>query len=175
MLQVPFFICRYLLLNIQVPFSTRQQAIHGTVPFTPDILTPHTAFTSLPATVPIFWNVSTYFFYPCAHSVVASSTRCHRNRRKLSTYRETRPPSWENGTWQVPSQLSHRALMIVIIYAKYEKNPSRTVDATERTRFSKSRPNDLEDIVEVKDHHMRHTLSCYWSFVPNMERIHPEL
>ena len=36
--------------------------------------------------------------------------------------------------------------MIVIICAKYEKNPSKTVDATERTRFSKSRPNDLEDI-----------------------------
>ena len=107
MLQVPFFICRYLLLNIQVPFSTRQQAIHGTVLFTPDLLTPHTAFPSLPATVPVFWNVSTHFFYPCAHSVVASSTRCHLNRRKLNTYRATRPPSWENGTWQVPSQLSH--------------------------------------------------------------------
>ena len=37
-------------------------------------------------------------------------------------------------------------LMLVIICAKYKKNPSRTVDATERTRFSKSRPNDLEDI-----------------------------
>ena len=36
--------------------------------------------------------------------------------------------------------------MIVIICATYKKNPSRTVDATERTRFSKSRPNDLEDI-----------------------------
>ena len=36
--------------------------------------------------------------------------------------------------------------MIVIIFAKYKKNPSRTVDATEWTRFSKSRPNDLEDI-----------------------------
>ena len=36
--------------------------------------------------------------------------------------------------------------MIVIICAKYKKNPSRIVDATERTRFSKSRPNDLEDI-----------------------------
>ena len=36
--------------------------------------------------------------------------------------------------------------MIVIICAKYKNNPSRTVDATERTRFSKSRPNDLEDI-----------------------------
>ena len=109
MLQVPFFICRYLLLNIQVPFSTRQQAIHGTVLFTPDLLTPHTAITSLPATVPVVWNVSTHFFYPCAHSVVASSTRCHLNRRKLNTYRDTRRPSWENGTWQVPSQLSHSA------------------------------------------------------------------
>ena len=36
--------------------------------------------------------------------------------------------------------------MIVIICAKYKKNLSRTVDATERTQFSKSRPNDLEDI-----------------------------
>ena len=36
--------------------------------------------------------------------------------------------------------------MIVIICAKYKKNPSRTVNATERTRFSKSRPNDLENI-----------------------------
>ena len=36
--------------------------------------------------------------------------------------------------------------MIVIICAIYKKNPSRTVDGTERTQFSKSRPNDLEDI-----------------------------
>ena len=36
--------------------------------------------------------------------------------------------------------------MIVIICAKHKKNPSRTIDATERTRFSKSRPDDLEDI-----------------------------
>ena len=34
-------------------------------------------------------------------------------------------------------------LIIVIICAKYRKNPSRTVDASERTRLSKSRPNDL--------------------------------
>ena len=87
--------------------STRQQAIHGTVIFTPDLLTPHTAFPSLPTTVPVFWNVSAHFFYPCAHSVFASSTRCHLNQRKLNIYRATRPPSWENGTWQVPSQLSH--------------------------------------------------------------------
>ena len=37
-------------------------------------------------------------------------------------------------------------LMLVIICTKYGKNPSRTVDATERTQFSRSRPNDLENI-----------------------------
>ena len=37
-------------------------------------------------------------------------------------------------------------LMIVIICGKYKKNPYRTVDATEWNRFSKSRPIDLEDI-----------------------------
>ena len=37
-------------------------------------------------------------------------------------------------------------LITAIICIKYKKNPSRTVDATERTQFSKSRPNDLEDI-----------------------------
>ena len=37
-------------------------------------------------------------------------------------------------------------LLMLIICAKYTKNPSRTVDATERTRFSKWRPNNLEDI-----------------------------
>ena len=36
-------------------------------------------------------------------------------------------------------------LMLVIICTKYGKNPSRTVDATERTRFSRSRSNDLEN------------------------------
>ena len=36
--------------------------------------------------------------------------------------------------------------MIVIICAKYKKNPPRTVEATEWTWFSKSRSNDLEDI-----------------------------
>ena len=37
-------------------------------------------------------------------------------------------------------------LMLVIICGKYGKNPPRTVDATERTRFPRSRPNDLENI-----------------------------
>ena len=37
-------------------------------------------------------------------------------------------------------------LMLGIICTKFGKNPSGTVDATERTRFSRPRPNDLEDI-----------------------------
>ena len=36
--------------------------------------------------------------------------------------------------------------MLVIICTKYGKNPSRTVDATERTLFSRSRANDLENV-----------------------------
>ena len=49
--------------------------------------------------------------------------------------------------------------MIVIIYAKYKKNPSRPVDATERTRFSKSKSNDPEDIGQgQKSSHATHLL-----------------
>ena len=49
--------------------------------------------------------------------------------------------------------------MIVIICAIYKKNPSRTVDATERTWFSKSRPNDLEDIGQgQRSSHATHLL-----------------
>ena len=66
-----------------------------------------------------------------------------------------RPPARPLGVRQYPGALkgcgvktSHAThpQMIVIICAKYKKNPSRPVDTTERTRFSKSRPNDLEDI-----------------------------
>ena len=49
--------------------------------------------------------------------------------------------------------------MIVIICAKYKKNPSRIADATERTRFSKSRSNDLEDIGQgQRSSHATHLL-----------------
>ena len=50
--------------------------------------------------------------------------------------------------WRYRSRSSHAThlLMLVIICTKYGKNPSRTVDATEQTRFSRSRPNDLENI-----------------------------
>ena len=43
-LKGPFYICRYLLLNIQVSFSTRQQAIRGSVLFIPDLIPPHKPF-----------------------------------------------------------------------------------------------------------------------------------
>ena len=49
------------------------------------------------------------------------------------------------GQGQRSSHATH-LLMLVIICTKYGKNPSGTVDATERTRFSRPRPNDLEDI-----------------------------
>ena len=50
-------------------------------------------------------------------------------------------------------------LMLVIICTKYSKNPSRTVDATERTRFSRSRPNDLENIGQgQRSLHVTHPL-----------------
>ena len=49
--------------------------------------------------------------------------------------------------------------MIVIICATYKKNPSRTADATERTRFSKSRLNDLEGIGQCqRSSHATHLL-----------------
>ena len=41
-------------------------------------------------------------------------------------------------------------LMVVIICGKYGNNHSRTENVTERTRFSKSRSNDLEDIGQGK-------------------------
>ena len=49
--------------------------------------------------------------------------------------------------------------MLVIICTKYGKNPSRTVHATERTRFSRSRPNDLENIGQGQSSlHVTHPL-----------------
>ena len=49
--------------------------------------------------------------------------------------------------------------MITLISATYRKNPSRTVDATEQTRFSKSRMNDLEDIGQgQRSSHATHPL-----------------
>ena len=47
----------------------------------------------------------------------------------------------------------------MIVSAKHKKNPSKTVDATERTWFSKSWPNDLEDIGQgQRSSHATHLL-----------------
>ena len=49
--------------------------------------------------------------------------------------------------------------MVVIICGKYGNNQSRTENVTERTRFSKSRWNDLEDIVQgQRSSHTTHLL-----------------
>ena len=59
---------------------------------------------------------------------------------------------------QSSSHATH-LVMLVIICTKYEKNPSRTVDATERTWFSRSRSNDLENIDQgQKSLHATHPL-----------------
>ena len=55
--------------------------------------------------------------------------------------------------------------MRVIICVKYKNNPSRTVDTTELTRFSKSRPNDPEDIGQGQGsshatHHLMLLIIC---------------
>ena len=52
---------------------------------------------------------------------------------------------WRYRSSQRSSHATH-LLMLVIICIKYGKNSSRTVDATGRTRFSRPKPNDLEDI-----------------------------
>ena len=49
--------------------------------------------------------------------------------------------------------------MVVIICSKYGNNRSRTENVTERTRFSKSRSNDLEDIGQgQRSSHATHIL-----------------
>ena len=67
--------------------------------------------------------------------------------------------------------------MLVIICTKYGKNPSRTVDARERTRFSKSRTNDLENIDQgQRSLHVTHALMLmmiceivkFYNFVINL-------
>ena len=49
------------------------------------------------------------------------------------------------GHGQRSSHATH-LLMLAIICTKYGNNPYKTVDGTERTRFSRPRPNDLEGI-----------------------------
>ena len=108
--QVLFSFSRYrslacIFFDEQVP----SLQIRITVLFSAALQTSRTALPGFPTTLLVFQNVPTHFFYTSAHSVDASFTRCRLNRRKLNTYRETGPPSWENLTWQVPCQLSHSA------------------------------------------------------------------
>ena len=62
--------------------------IRITVLFSTDLQTPSTALPGFPATLSVFWNVSTHFFYPCTHSVVASFTLC-RERYLAGTFSVT--------------------------------------------------------------------------------------
>ena len=72
---------------------------------------------------------------------------------------KTRSNDFEDiGQGQRSSHATH-LLMLVIICTKYGKKPSRTVDATERTRFSRSRLNGLENIGQgQRSFHATHPL-----------------
>ena len=83
----------------------------------------------------------------------------------------------KNSNLQILKKTQHltHPLIRAIICAKYQKNPSSTVDATEWTRFSKSRSNDLEDIGQgQRSSHATHLLMLV-IILSNMERIHQEL
>ena len=86
---------RYLLFKFALPFSLARPYKR--------IVQPYRGFLRLCRYSKTFLRT----FLPLCTLIDALFTRCRLNRRKLNTYRETRPPSWENGTWQVPSQLSH--------------------------------------------------------------------
>ena len=71
------------------------------------------------------------------------------------------------GQGQMSSHVTH-LLMLMFICTKYGKNPSRTVDATERTRFSRSRPNDLENIGQgQRSLHVTHPLMLVMNCAKN--------
>ena len=100
---------RYLLFKFALPFSLARTYKRLVQPYQCLLRLCWYSYGSLFRIPKRFYAL----FYPCARSVDASFARCRLNRRKLNTYRETRLPSWENGTWQVPSQLSHSASLFV--------------------------------------------------------------
>ena len=60
---------------------------------------------------------------------------------------------------RIPPAPATHPLMVVVICGKYGNNRCRTEKATERTRFSKSRSNDLEDIGQgQRSSHATHLL-----------------
>ena len=90
------------------------------------------------------WGMTTFVY------VWLSSVICGTVVPRRWTHSATTPPysnhQNENiGQGQRSSHATH-LLMLLIICTKYGENLSRTVDATERTRFSRPKPKDLEDI-----------------------------
>ena len=98
--------------------------------------------------------------------------------------------SWLNdmGRYRSRSKVigTRHTLMLAIISAKYGKNPPRTVCSAERTQdatyfnscITKSWLNYLEVWYRSRSKVVTHdtpATSYQWAFVPNMERIHPEL
>ena len=69
---------------------------------------------------------------------------CRRCRADTSFKVKTERPWKYSSRWKVIT--CDTLFMLLIICTKYGKNPFRTVDATEWTWFSRSRPNDLENI-----------------------------
>ena len=109
-----FQIAASTVLIYQVPFSDLyfDRALPSlktriTILLTMYIQTPRSVFPGLPASLSVFGNVFTHFYYPCVDSDTASFTRCRHNRRKLITYSMTLPPSWENGTCHNHSQFQY--------------------------------------------------------------------
>ena len=65
--------------------------------------------------------------------------------------------------------------MVVIICGKYGNNRSRTENVTERTRFSKSRSNDLEDIGQGQSSsHATHLLMLLIHRVESPSMVDPQ-
>ena len=91
---------------------------------------------------------SLYATHPLILVIICAKYRKNLSRTVDFFFSRSRPKNFKNSNFQILTQSLHAThpLMIVIICAKYQKNPCRTVNATERTQFSKSRPNDLEDI-----------------------------
>ena len=88
--------------------------------------------------MPAFWGYTpTASWLPTLLSHVGSQVKTRSNDLE------------DIGQGQRSSHATHLP-MPMIICTKYGKNPSGTVDATERTRFSRPRPNDLEDIDQGK-------------------------
>ena len=102
MQEVPFSFSRYRYLTTFWRAGTFSSNLHYRS-FSAALQAPRTALLGFPATLLVSQNVSTHICTP-----VRTRSR-DINSRKLNTYPETCPPYWENGTWEVPSQLPQSA------------------------------------------------------------------